>query len=41
MKMEGLDAGTMAGLSERIRAAAQQADDIGEVTVNFRTQQAL
>jgi cation diffusion facilitator family transporter len=36
MKMEGLEAETMAGLSERIRAAARQVDDVGEVTVNFR-----
>ena len=37
MKMEGLEAGKMAGLSERICTAARQADDIGEVTVNFRS----
>ena len=36
LKMSGLDAGTMTGLTERIRAAAQRADDIGDVTVNFR-----
>ena len=36
MKMEGLEAETMAGLSERIRAAARRVDDVGEVTVNFR-----
>ena len=36
MKMEGLEAETMAGLSERIRAAASQVGDVGEVTVNFR-----
>ena len=37
MTMEGLEAGKMAGLSERICTAARQADDIGEVTVNFRS----
>jgi len=36
MNMGGLEAGAMTGLSERIRAAAQQADDIGEVSVNFK-----
>ena len=38
MKMEGMDTGSMAGLSERIRVAARQADDIGKVTVNFRAE---
>ncbi len=36
IKMEGLEAGAMATLSERIRTAAQQADDIGDVSVNFK-----
>jgi cation diffusion facilitator family transporter len=40
MKMGGLESAAMAGLSERIRTAARQADDIGEVTVNFSTQKA-
>jgi cation diffusion facilitator family transporter len=31
-----LEAGAMAALSERIRTAAQQADDIGDVSVNFK-----
>ena len=35
MKMTGLNRDRMAGLSADIRAAASQADDIGEVTVNF------
>ena len=36
IKMEGLETGAMTDLSDRIRAAAQQEDDIGDVTVNFR-----
>ena len=36
IKMEGLEAGAMTDLSDRIRAVAQQEDDIGDVTVNFR-----
>ena len=36
LKMEGLDTGTMTGLSARIRASAQRVEDIGDVTVNFR-----
>jgi len=36
MKMEDLETDAMAGLSERIRAAARRIDDVGEVTVNFR-----
>jgi cation diffusion facilitator family transporter len=38
IKMDGLEAGAMAGLTERIRSAARLEEDIGEVTVNFRTQ---
>jgi len=36
VKMKGLEAAAMAGLSERIRTAAQQADDIGDVHVYFK-----
>ena len=36
--MDGMEAGAMDSLSERVRTAARRAEDIGEVTVNFRTQ---
>jgi cation diffusion facilitator family transporter len=38
--MDGMEAGAMDSLSERVRTAARRAEDIGEVTVNFRTQSA-
>ena len=38
MKPDGMDAGSMAVLTERIRTAARRADDVGGVTVNFRTE---
>ena len=38
--MDGMEASAMDSLSERVRTAARRAEDIGEVTVNFRTQSA-
>ncbi len=38
MKPTGMDAGSMVALTERVRTAARRADDIGDVTVNFRTE---
>jgi len=38
MKPDNMDAGSMAVLTERIRLAARQADDVGDVTINFRSE---